>query len=158
MGCDVEGDEEESEEGGMPNNLTLERDCENYGCHVLNHAMPFGLFEGCFGGLGRPTDMDGVVERNGYCLFFEWKEDDAVVKEGQHRLFVNLTKQRHADRDECANVVLVVWHEKGDPTKVLRMAHYQRGEYSLSKEADLAAVQDVCRRWDIIALANGSSA
>ena len=129
------------------NNLTLERDCENYGCHVLNHAMPFALFKDCFGGQGRPSDIDGVIERHGYCLFFEWKDTDAVVKDGQDILYKNLTQQRHAMRDEPANVVLIVWHEKGDPTKVLRVAYYSKGEYMQSQEMDMKAVQAFCFNW-----------
>jgi hypothetical protein len=47
----------------------------------------------CWEGRIRPTDIDGVVERNGYFLFLEGKPLRGKLGDGQKILFKMLTKE-----------------------------------------------------------------
>lgn len=51
----------------------LDHDC-GHGCAKVILEPKLHAFDDCFGGKIRMGDLDGVVERRGYCLFMEWKK------------------------------------------------------------------------------------
>jgi hypothetical protein len=58
---------------------------------------------GCFGGGIRPSDVDGVVERNGFFLYLEAKAPTAQVREdGQFKALKRRT-------EDGRSTVLIVW-------------------------------------------------
>ena len=56
----------------------------------------------------RISDIDGVVERNDYILFFETKRPNANVTDGQRFLFDTLIKIPNCN-------VLIIWGERNKP-------------------------------------------
>lgn len=68
------------------------------------------IFEGCFGGRIKASDIDGVVERKGHVLFFEFKSPGREVDTGQDLLFRAL--QRPANQH-----VIVVEGRRHSPVR-----------------------------------------
>lgn len=68
----------------------LRHQCDRDGCYA--DGLPnWGMLEGCFGATRiRPSDIDGVVDRNGQFLVLESKRVGAEVRQGQHILFQSL--------------------------------------------------------------------
>ncbi len=72
----------------------------------------WGILEGCFGTTGiAPTDVDGLVERNGHFLLLEAKGPGVPLKRGQSRTLEALIATG------CFTV-LVVWGTPGKPERV----------------------------------------
>jgi hypothetical protein len=68
----------------------------------LKSLVDWKILDGCFGQTRiKPTDVDGLVERRGHCLFLERKLPGAVLKQGQRRTFDALAKQ--------GNTTIVFW-------------------------------------------------
>lgn len=75
------------------------------------------ILDGCFGNTKiAPTDIDGLVERNGNLLILETKAPGASVPEGQSITFRRIVQQG-VDAGKL-NVVIVIWGENGTPTKL----------------------------------------
>ena len=54
----------------------------------------WACLNGCFGNTRiRPTDVDGMVERNGYFLFIETKKPGVKMPYGQELSYKNLVKR-----------------------------------------------------------------
>ena len=60
-----------------------------------------------FGG----TDVDGLIERHGYCLLVEWKMPGEKCPDGQERALEALTRQLHPKSKRPANEL---WWVIGD--------------------------------------------
>jgi hypothetical protein len=72
----------------------------------------WAVFDGCFGDTRiHPTDVDGLVERNGKFLFLETKLPGTAIKMGQEIMLKNLASQKNF-------TVLVIWGRPGMPVKV----------------------------------------
>ena len=72
----------------------------------------WAILDGCFGQTRiRPTDIDGMVERNGNFLFLETKAPGAHLPKGQELSFKRLVKRAGA-------VVIVVWGEQNKPEQL----------------------------------------
>lgn len=70
----------------------------------------WAILDGCFGSTRiKPTDIDGLVERNGRFLFLETKSIGAQLPIGQERTFKALVKAANA-------TVIVVWGCQNQPT------------------------------------------
>ena len=119
---------------------TFNHQCEGEGCWITKNAAPFGALEDCFGGKIRPTDIDGIVERNGRFLIFEWKRDGVETPVGQKILFERLTM--HGDI-----TVFVVWHETDHPDVVTKAGMFKKGHWKGEKVTDLEGVQKACSQW-----------
>lgn len=99
------------------------RDRDNY----RDGAWDWEFLNSCFNWGIRPTDIDGFVERNGYCLYFEAKRASEALKGGQKRALAHLARQPK-------NTVLVIY---GDPNKPVAMEHLGYGEKVAATEADI---------------------
>jgi hypothetical protein len=92
----------------------------------------------CWSGRIRPTDIDGVVERNGYFLFLEGKPANGFLTEGQRITFKALTQSFKTAE------VLILYGEPGFPN------FYQRifaGIISEKKPCNRMRIQAICRAW-----------
>lgn len=72
----------------------------------------WAILDGCFGQTRiKPTDIDGMVERNGNFLFLETKAPGAALPQGQEIALKQLVR---SDGD----VVMVVWGEQNKPVQL----------------------------------------
>lgn len=72
----------------------------------------WAILDGCFGETRiKPTDIDGMVERNGNFLFLETKAPGVPLPQGQEISFKRLAE--HPD-----TVVMVVWGEQNKPMQL----------------------------------------
>lgn len=72
----------------------------------------WAILDGCFGNTKvSPTDIDGVVERNGYILVLETKLRNVPLPVAQERAFKALVQHNNA-------TVIVVWGEQGRPEQL----------------------------------------
>jgi hypothetical protein len=94
----------------------------------------WGFLDGCFGGSRiRVSDVDGIVEHNGYFLLIEAKSAGKDVPRGQAILFDHLVANEHW-------AVLVIWGAPGVP----KMARFW-GKKPFG--ADEAKIQEMVARW-----------
>jgi len=71
----------------------------------------WAVLEGCFGQSKiKPTDIDGLVEHNGYFLMLEAKNKGVPIPQGQAIL--------HNAWLEKGNSLIVVYGEPGDPQRL----------------------------------------
>jgi hypothetical protein len=62
----------------------------------------------------KPTDVDGLVERNGWFLFLEAKGPKVPLKQGQKILLERLAENPHV-------TVIVIWGDKNNPEQIMLM-------------------------------------
>lgn len=75
------------------------------------------ILDGCFGETKiKPTDIDGLVERDGNLLILETKSPDVSLPTGQELTFKRMVKQG-IDANKL-NVVIVIWGENGAPQRL----------------------------------------
>uniref|UniRef100_A0A6M3II69 Putative single-stranded DNA-binding protein n=1 Tax=viral metagenome TaxID=1070528 RepID=A0A6M3II69_9ZZZZ len=97
----------------------------------------WAILNGCFGDTKiRPTDIDGMVERNGKCLFLEHKGRRASLSKAQARAFRSLAEQ--------GNTVITFWSEGED---VQRFRVDYRGGFKMFDPATLDDLRDIVSRW-----------
>lgn len=66
---------------------------EGQKCYIEQVLPNWAVFNECFPGTNiRMSDIDGVVEHNGYFLFFEVKQNTKTIQYGQQLLFERLTR------------------------------------------------------------------
>lgn len=97
----------------------------------LDGVWDWAILDGCFGNTKiSPTDIDGMVERNGQVLFLETKKPGVEIPTGQLIAFKTLAKRRR-----CA--VLIIWGEKQNPVKMRYITS------AIDKTYDPADVKDL---------------
>ena len=96
-------------------------------------AWDWSILEGCFGGRIRPSDIDGIVERNGKFLVLEAKPPGYVFRGGQSILFKRLAQQSNF-------TVLVLWGEVNQPTAMQVWGEKQQA-------CSLTDVRAFCQGW-----------
>lgn len=97
-------------------------------------AWDWGILDGCFGkGKIRPSDIDGVVERNGHFLFIEAKPPSKELSTGQSILF-----ERLAAKPDIT--VLILWGEKEKPEEMWVVGFEKQ-------TCTLQGVRRFCRSW-----------
>ena len=78
----------------------------------LAGVWDWGILRGCFGQTRiEPTDIDGLVERNGYFLVLEAKSPNAKVKTGQKITFESMLKTGKF-------TVMIIYGQQNQPEKV----------------------------------------
>jgi hypothetical protein len=98
----------------------------------------WGILDGCFGNTRiKPTDIDGLVERNGQFLLLEAKGPNAPIPYGQEITFKNLLKTG-------IFTVIVIW---GNPGKPEHMQIYRPDCPAKKREAGLADLRRVVSEW-----------
>ena len=100
----------------------------------LAGVWDWGILRGCFGQTKiEPTDIDGLVERNGKFLYFEAKSPGAPIPTGQEITFKQLLR-------DAKNTIMIVWGEKDSPERL--MIKYGNS----SEEINPATLDDFRRR------------
>jgi len=74
----------------------------------VGQLWDWAILDGCFGETRiRPSDVDGIVERNGSFLFLEAKGPDVGISAGQIRTFRALAVR--------GDTVIILWGNPGQP-------------------------------------------
>jgi len=81
----------------------------------LESAWDWSILRGCFGDSKiEPTDVDGLVEKNGRFLILEAKKPGVRIKQGQMLTF-------NALRNTGLFTIIIVWGENNRPQEMLVM-------------------------------------
>ena len=104
---------------------------------VASFAWPFDFLKGCFGTTITPTDVDGMVERHGRFLFFEFKSRGVTLKDGQRIAFERLSALPGV-------TVVVLWGAKQNPRW---MQVYRSGTVLLDTPTTVPGVRRFAAQW-----------
>lgn len=114
----------------------------------IDALWDWGFLDGCFGGTRiRVSDLDGMVERNGWCLIIEAKGLGKQIPRGQQIMFRVLAGKGFT--------ILVLWGEPNQP-KHMQIWYPHQHDPKPCTSSSIREVQDVVRRWFNWASANGS--
>ncbi len=98
----------------------------------------WAILDGCFPGSRiRPTDVDGLVERNGHFLFIEAKGLGVDITTGQEILFRRLSELPKVS-------VLILWGETDKP-QMMQLLH--NGKAQDKKLCTLEDVRSLVLKW-----------
>ena len=98
----------------------------------------WAILDGCFGNTHiRPTDIDGLVERNGHFLYLETKLPGTATNEGQERTWTSLVATKKF-------AVLVIWGYPGHPVSARLLFDGQVIEYD---PCDIDKLREIVKRW-----------
>ena len=104
------------------------------------------VLKGCFGNTTiEPSDIDGIVERNGYFLVIEAKGKNARMSRGQEIMLRRLAK---IDKF----TVVVVWGDKYKPERLLVMTKEGDKNY---ENINVSKLRHVVIEWWLEANQNG---
>lgn len=96
------------------------------------------ILDGCFGDTHiKPTDCEGLVERNSRFLYLETKRPGASIPEGQERMFENM-------RLTGLFTVFVIWGIRNKPEKIKVYTRHQANEV---EPCDLDRLRSLVSRW-----------
>jgi len=99
----------------------------------------WAILDGCFAGKIRPTDVDGLVERRGVCLFLEHKGGHGEVGKGQDITFTSLARQ--------GNTCVVYWTDDEEKKNVVRILVYHGNEKKIIDSPSLAKLRECAKHW-----------
>ena len=116
----------------------LHWDCAKHGCFNQKKRLKFSAFDGCLPGKISFTDLDGLVEVNGYFLFMEWKAHTEIPT-GQRILFERLTAF-------CPATVLIVEGD-AETMEVRTLQQAWRGMFTERKESSLEELRKHITSW-----------
>jgi hypothetical protein len=111
----------------------MQWDCAKAGCFNEEHRLDFSYFKPALPGRISFTDIDGVLEINGYFLFLEMKSHQNDLPRGQQICFEQLTK-------ESDKKVVVFLCGKAKGMRITLMRHLYNGVYSDWEPCDLNGV------------------
>ena len=116
-------------------------DCEERGCFNKAHRLKMEIFHDCFPGRINFTDVDGIVEINGYGLMLEWKGSGVPIKvgSGQHIMYGRLTRGKKI-------TVLVVNGDASDMS-VEGIGWYFDGKKTEPVDADFETLKKWIKDW-----------
>lgn len=121
----------------------------------VENLWDWGFLRKYLGNFGiEPTDLDGIIERNGRFLLLEAKSPGAKIPGGQRFMFDNLVKMKcpYCDQDINLYEVLVIWGKPNQPEQ-MQMWRIQ----STPVPASVSAVQKVVGDWYVQACKKGLS-
>tara|TARA_A100000171_G_scaffold5149_1_gene4267 strand:- start:4502 stop:4915 length:414 start_codon:yes stop_codon:yes gene_type:complete len=113
--------------------------CKQNGCYLTKCHPKIEEFAGCFPGKTAMSDIDGVIEINGYFMFMEWKGDGGRLHLGQEILLQQLT--RVSDK-----IVAYVLYGNSVTMEVQMMTRIYGGR-SETYRVSLEQVKDLFRKW-----------
>lgn len=97
----------------------------------LNESVVHWKFlDDCFPGKVRPTDIDGMIERNNHFLMLEQKSDEKeFIPDGQHILYRNFSTKKNCK-------VIVFWGKMKDniPVEISQIIIYEDGNQDWDSE------------------------
>ena len=96
------------------------------------------ILAGCFGDSKiSPTDVDGGVERRGWCLALETKLPGVEIKPAQMSFYKALVETGRF-------TVILIWGKPGRPEKIVVMTRFTTREYAI---ADIKVLRQIITRW-----------
>lgn len=109
-------------------------------------GMEWCFLAGCFDYGIMPTDVDGIVERNGLYLVFEEKQPGVELGEGQKRMLDDLNKKH-------GMTIFIIWGDTEVPVveemsiwRPFGMVNsYEEGRQKI--KADIEFLRHKCRQW-----------
>lgn len=108
----------------------------------VRNLWDWACLDGCFGDTPiKPTDIDGVIERNGFFLFLETKEPGVPVKKGQRIFYTALAQKPGVS-------VFIVW---GHPGKPEALQIFANNGISRPYTCDLDKLRLFVARWFLLA-------
>lgn len=103
-----------------------------------NSLWDWGCLDGCFGVTRiKPTDIDGLIERNGYFLAIETKLPGVDIPQGQTIMFQGLIETGYF-------MILIVWGHPGRPLKLKLISKEWTRDYNNS---DLEKMRGLVNWW-----------
>lgn len=130
-------------------NLRYQCDTTCGKCYVEEHMPDWSFLNGCFPRGIRVSDVDGFCEINGYVSFYEWKAPGAPMPFGQRRAYERMT------RDAPRQQVLVVYGDKRDLSKALRIVRFIRGRRDPDMVMSTREFRERCQKWALWADQHG---
>lgn len=121
--------------------MTIRHQCEQDGCYK-SRLPDWGILDGCFPRGIKPSDVDGIVEINGWFLMLEWKPLNGFLSTGQRLMFQNITA--NAPKGQA----LIIFGDKDVPSEI---ELWQRGKRQFRQRCDLAFLSWFCQQWGIFA-------
>lgn len=104
----------------------------------LETIWDWGILDGCFGETRiRPTDVDGLVERNHHYLLLEAKSPGVEVSAGQMRTYENFVQDAPA-------TVIIIWGETNRPERLRVFTKHINQEFN---PANLQKLRDIVTEW-----------
>jgi hypothetical protein len=109
-------------------------------------GMEWHFLSGCFDYGIMPTDVDGIVERNGHYLVFEEKQPGIELGVGQKRMLDDLNKN-------YGMTIFIIWGDTEVPyveemsiwRPYGKVNVYQEGRQKI--KADIEFLRYKCRQW-----------
>jgi len=118
--------------------MTMKHNCQN-SCYMKTHMWDWAIFEGCFPPRVSPSDIDGVIERNGHFLIIETKSADLDgIPRGQQITY-------EAFQRTGAVTILIMFGDRNAPSRAVAML--PSGEVRQYPTTDLAEMREVMTRW-----------
>jgi hypothetical protein len=115
--------------------------------HYRPRGMQWAFMRGCFDCGIMPSDVDGIVERNGHYLVFEEKSLGVGLGTGQRRLLLDLCVSK-------SMTVFILWGNSEEPFFHEMMVWYPPKHFphlpianAKPFAADVAEVKHRCRAW-----------
>ena len=113
--------------------------------HEKQRGMEWSFLRGCFDYGIMPTDVDGIVERNGRYLVFEEKSPGVELTTGQRRMLEDLNRKH-------SMTIFIVWGDTAVPF-VQSMSIWRIEEHDQDKSvrtvfpASVEILKGKCRNW-----------
>jgi hypothetical protein len=96
----------------------------------MDNLWDWGFLDDCFGGTKiKVSDIDGVVERNGYFLYLETKSPGKAIPTGQEIMFKRMIENGH-------NTVIVIWGIPSTPVEIKVFSAKYPGGKEIEANAD----------------------
>jgi len=103
----------------------------------ISGLWDWAILDGCFGESRiKPSDIDGIVERNGHFLVLETKDSGASLPKGQEIMFKRMA-------ETGLFTVMIVWGKTDQPER-LRVIH-KKGDRDIP--CDIELLRDWVDRW-----------
>jgi len=104
----------------------------------INSMWDWAVLDGCFGTTKiRPTDIDGLVERNGRFLLLEAKGVGKLVGRGQQKVFDQLQRTG-------VFTIIIVWGDPGKPNRIALLTRHGTKHY---ERATIATLRMIVSNW-----------
>lgn len=117
--------------------MTIQHNCKTRGCYVVKHMPDWAIFNECFPRGIRIGDVDGMIEINGFVIWFEWKGRTSELSNAQRMAFT------HASKFAPRQVWIVIWGDKGTPERIL----FIKDGWAKRFKADLGSLRNLIQRW-----------
>ena len=117
--------------------MTIQHDCKTRGCYVEKHMPDWAILNECFPRGIKIGDVDGMVEINGFVIWFEWKGKNAQLSNAQRMAFT------HASQFAPRQVWIIIWGDKGIPERVA----FIKDGWEKRFPADLRTLRNLVWRW-----------